>query len=132
MSATPGKYELEVSKDHVAEQIVRPTGLLDPEVVIRPSDGSIEDLLNEIEDRKKRGERVLVTTLTKAATEDLNSFLESRGIRSQYLHSDIKADDRVEIINGLRTGEFDVLVGISLLREGLDIPEASLYCDHRC
>jgi excinuclease ABC subunit B len=126
VSATPGKYELEVSKDHVAEQIVRPTGLLDPEVVIRPSDGSIEDLLNEIEDRKKRGERVLVTTLTKAATEDLNSFLESRGIRSQYLHSDIKADDRVEIINGLRTGEFDVLVGISLLREGLDIPEASL------
>lgn len=126
VSATPGAYELNVSKDHVVEQIARPTGLLDPEVEVRPSEGAVDDLLREITERAKRSERILVTTLTKVATEDLNAFLESQGVRVRYLHSDIKAEDRVEIINGLRAGEFDVLIGISLLREGLDIPEASL------
>lgn len=126
VSATPGAYELNVSKDRVVEQIARPTGLLDPEVEVRPSQGSIDDLLKEIKKRSKRKERVLVTTLTKVATEDLHAFLESEGVRVRYMHSDIKAEDRVEIINGLRAGEFDVLIGISLLREGLDIPEASL------
>lgn len=126
VSATPGTYELNVSKDRVVDQIVRPTGLLDPEVEVRPREGAVADLLSEITERVKRNERILVTTLTKIATEDLNAFLESKGIRVRYLHSDIKAEDRVEIINGLRAGEFDVLIGISLLREGLDIPEASL------
>ncbi|MBP8939585.1 MAG: excinuclease ABC subunit UvrB [Rhizobium sp.] len=126
VSATPGTYELNVSKDHVVEQIARPTGLLDPEVEVRPSEGAIDDLLNEITERAKRNERVLVTTLTKVATEELNAFLESKGIRVRYMHSDIKVEDRIEIINGLRAGEFAVLIGISLLREGLDIPEASL------
>lgn len=126
VSATPGAYELNVSGDRVVEQIVRPTGLLDPEVEIRPSQGAVDDLLYEITQRTKKHERVLITTLTKVATEDLHSLLESKGIRTRYMHSDIKADDRVEIINGLRAGEFDVLIGISLLREGLDIPEASL------
>ncbi|KAB2790760.1 MULTISPECIES: excinuclease ABC subunit UvrB [Hyphomicrobiales] len=126
VSATPGTYELNVSKDHVVEQIARPTGLLDPEVEVRPSEGAIDDLLNEITERAKRNERVLVTTLTKVATEELNAFLESKGIRVRYMHSDIKVESRIEIINGLRAGEFDVLIGISLLREGLDIPEASL------
>ncbi len=126
VSATPGAYELKVSKDRVVEQIARPTGLLDPEVEVRPSQGAIDDLLKEIKKRSKRKERVLVTTLTKVATEELHAFLESNGVRARYMHSDIKAEDRVEIINGLRAGEFDVLIGISLLREGLDIPEASL------
>lgn len=126
VSATPGAYELNVSKDRVVEQIARPTGLLDPEVEVRPSQGSIDDLLKEIKKRAKRKERVLVTTLTKAATEDLHAFLENKGVRARYMHSETKAEDRVEIINGLRAGEFDVLIGISLLREGLDIPEASL------
>jgi excinuclease ABC subunit B len=126
VSATPSAYELKVSKDRVVEQIARPTGLLDPEVEVRPSQGAIDDLLKEIKKRSKRKERVLVTTLTKVATEELHAFLESNGVRARYMHSDIKAEDRVEIINGLRTGEFDVLIGISLLREGLDIPEASL------
>ena len=126
VSATPGAYELNVSGDRVVEQIVRPTGLLDPEVEIRPSQGAVDDLLYEIAQRTKRHERVLITTLTKVGTEDLHALLESKGVRARYMHSDIKADDRVEIINGLRAGEFDVLIGISLLREGLDIPEASL------
>ncbi len=126
VSATPGAYELNVSGNRVVEQIVRPTGLLDPEVEIRPSQGAVDDLLYEIAQRTKRHERVLITTLTKVGTEDLHALLESKGVRARYMHSDIKADDRVEIINGLRAGEFDVLIGISLLREGLDIPEASL------
>ena len=126
VSATPGNYELAVSKGRVVEQIARPTGLLDPEVEVRPSHGAIEDLLNEIRARTRRGERVLITTLTKVGTEELHGFLESKGIRARYMHSDIKAEDRVGIINGLRAGEFEVLIGISLLREGLDIPEASL------
>lgn len=126
VSATPGDYELKVSKDRVVEQIIRPTGLLDPEVEVRKTDGYIDDLLAEISKCVKRKNRVLVTTLTKVGAEDLNDFLVEKGIRARYMHSDIKAEDRVEIINGLRAGEFDVLIGISLLREGLDIPEAAL------
>ena len=126
VSATPGSYELNVSQNRVVEQIVRPTGLLDPEVEVRPSQGAVDDLLGEIAQRIRRHERVLITTLTKVATEELHALLESKGIRARYMHSDIKAEDRVAIINDLRAGEFDVLIGISLLREGLDIPEASL------
>ena len=126
VSATPAAYELNISQDRVVDQIVRPTGLLDPEVEVRPCEGDIDDLLREITERAARNERVLVTTLTKVATENLHAFLESKGVRARYLHSDIKTEDRIEIINGLRAGEFDVLIGISLLREGLDIPEASL------
>ncbi|GBR36564.1 hypothetical protein AA101099_0403 [Neoasaia chiangmaiensis NBRC 101099] len=126
VSATPGAYELKVSKEHVALQVVRPTGLLDPVIELRPSAGAIDNLCDEIEVRKHRKERVLVTTLTKAAAEDLHALLESKGVRASYLHSDIKTEERTEIIDGLRAGEFDVLIGISLLREGLDIPEASL------
>ncbi|MCO4019428.1 excinuclease ABC subunit UvrB [Pseudomonas aeruginosa] len=126
VSATPGDYELKVSKDRVVEQVIRPTGLLDPEVEVRKSDGYIDDLLAEISKCVKKKNRVLVTTLTKVSAEELTDFLTDHGIRARYMHSDIKAEDRVEIINGLRAGEFDVLIGISLLREGLDIPEASL------
>ncbi|MBX2996097.1 MAG: excinuclease ABC subunit UvrB [Bdellovibrionaceae bacterium] len=126
VSATPGHYELEKSKDMVVEQIVRPTGLLDPEVEVRPSQGAVEDLLKEIKKRVSNHDRVLVTTLTKVAAEKLHEFLESKGVKARYMHSDIKTEERTEILNGLRAGEFDVLIGISLLREGLDIPEASL------
>lgn len=126
VSATPGRYELEISKGKVVRQIVRPTGLLDPEVQVRPSEGAIDDLLSEIARCVKNGNRVLVTTLTKAGAEELHDFMASKGVRVRYMHSDIKTDERTEIINGLRAGEFDVLIGVSLLREGLDIPEASL------
>ncbi|KXJ47750.1 excinuclease ABC subunit UvrB [Marinobacter sp. Hex_13] len=126
VSATPGAYEIKKSQDRVIEQMIRPTGLLDPVVEIRKKDGSIDDLLNEISACVTKNSRVLITTLTKAAAEDLNGYFEENGIRTRYMHSDTKAEDRVEIINGLREGEFDVLIGISLLREGLDIPEASL------
>lgn len=126
VSATPGDYELRVSKGRVVEQVIRPTGLLDPKVEVRKADGYIDDLLAEISKCVKRKNRVLVTTLTKVSAEELTDFLTDNGIRARYMHSDIKAEDRVEIINGLRAGEFDVLIGISLLREGLDIPEASL------
>lgn len=126
VSATPGEYELRVSKGRVVEQIIRPTGLLDPKVEVRKADGRMNDLLAEISTCVKRKDRVLVTTLTKVGAEELTDFLTDSGIRARYMHSDIKAEDRVEIINGLRAGEFDVLIGVSLLREGLDIPEASL------
>lgn len=126
VSATPGQYELGVSKGRVIEQIVRPTGLLDPVVEVRPSHGLIDDLLNEIARCTKSGNRVLITTLTKAGAEDLHDLMESKGVRVRYMHSDIKTDERSKIINDLRAGEFDVLIGVSLLREGLDIPEASL------
>nr|WP_231499267.1 excinuclease ABC subunit UvrB [Comamonas aquatica] len=126
VSATPGEYELRVSKGRVVEQIIRPTGLLDPKVEVRKADGRMNDLLAEISTCVKRKDRVLVTTLTKVGAEELTDFLTDSGIRARYMHSDIKAEDRVEIINGLRIGEFDVLIGVSLLREGLDIPEASL------
>jgi excinuclease ABC subunit B len=126
VSATPSAYELERSGGVVVEQIIRPTGLLDPEVVVRPVRGQVDDLLAEIRDREARGERVLVTTLTKRMAEDLTDFFQQAGVRVRYLHSDIDALERVEILRDLRLGKFDVLVGINLLREGLDLPEVSL------
>ncbi|WP_067098032.1 excinuclease ABC subunit UvrB [Marinomonas atlantica] len=125
VSATPGKYE-EQHQDWVVEQIVRPTGLIDPEIEVRPVSTQVDDLLSEINKRLPSGERVLVTTLTKRMAEDLTDYLHEHGIRVRYLHSDIDTVERVEIIRDLRLGEFDVLVGINLLREGLDIPEVSL------
>jgi excinuclease ABC subunit B len=126
VSATPGDYELEQSGGVVVEQLIRPTGLVDPEVSIRPVKGQVDDLLAEIRDREKRGERVLVTTLTKRMAEDLTDYLQEVGVRVRYMHSDIDAIERVEILRDLRLGKFDVLVGINLLREGLDLPEVSL------
>ena len=126
VSATPGKWELERSQGIVAEQIIRPTGLLDPEVEVRPVTGQIDDLLGECRARVEKHERVLVTTLTKRMAEDLTEYLNSMGVAARYLHSDIDTMERMAIIKALRTGEFDVLVGINLLREGLDIPEVSL------
>jgi len=124
-SATPGPYERGVSQQ-IVEQIIRPTGLVDPQVLIRPTKGQIDDLITEIREIVKRKERVLVTTLTKRMAEDLTDYLWGRGIKVQYLHSNIDTLERVEILRGLRSGEFDVLVGINLLREGLDLPEVSL------
>jgi excinuclease ABC subunit B len=126
LSATPGAFELELSGGVVVEQIIRPTGLVDPEVDIRPVRGQVDDLLNEIRLREARHERVLVTTLTKRMSEDLTDYLQQAGVRVRYLHSDIDAIERMEILRGLRLGDFDVLVGINLLREGLDLPEVSL------
>jgi excinuclease ABC subunit B len=126
VSATPGPMELELSGGQVVEQIIRPTGLVDPEVVIRPVKGQVDDLLGEIRERVRRRERVLVTTLTKRMAEDLSDYFQQTGVRVRYLHSDIDAIERMEILRGLRLGEFDVLVGINLLREGLDLPEVSL------
>ena len=125
VSATPGQYERERSAQ-VVEQIIRPTGLLDPEIDVRPIEGQIDDLVGEINDRVKNDERVLVTTLTKKMAEDLTGYLEGAGIKVKYLHHDVATIERMEIIRELRLGEFDVLVGINLLREGLDIPEVSL------
>lgn len=125
ISATPGPYELERAS-HVAEQIIRPTGLLDPEIEVRPIEGQIDDLIEEINTRVERNERVFVTTLTKKMSEDLTDYLKDVGIKVKYLHSDIKTFERSEIIRDLRLGEFDVLIGINLLREGLDVPEVSL------
>lgn len=126
VSATPGKWELERSQGIVAEQIIRPTGLLDPEVEVRPVKGQIDDLLGECRVRVEKHERVLVTTLTKRMAEDLTEYLNTMGVTARYLHSDIDTMERMAIIKALRSGEFDVLVGINLLREGLDIPEVSL------
>ena len=126
VSATPGNYELELSQGVVVEQIIRPTGLIDPVVEIRPVRGQVDDLLGEIRDRARKRERVLVTTLTKRMSEDLTDYLQQHDVRVRYLHSDIDAIERVEILRGLRLGDFDVLVGINLLREGLDLPEVSL------
>ena len=126
VSATPGKWELERSQGIVAEQIIRPKGLLDPEVEVRPVKGQIDDLLGECRARVEKHERVLVTTLTKRMAEDLTEYLNSMGVAARYLHSDIDTMERMAIIKALRAGEFDVLVGINLLREGLDIPEVSL------
>ncbi|MCI1693925.1 excinuclease ABC subunit UvrB [Aneurinibacillus aneurinilyticus] len=125
VSATPGPYEMEKTPE-VVEQVIRPTGLLDPTIDIRPSKGQIDDLLGEINDRIAKGERVLVTTLTKKMSEDLTDYLKEVGIKVRYLHSDIKTIERMQIIRDLRVGTFDVLIGINLLREGLDIPEVSL------
>jgi excinuclease ABC subunit B len=126
VSATPGDIELRLSQGVVVEQIIRPTGLVDPEIEVRPVRGQVDDLLNEIRLREQRGERVLVTTLTKRMAEDLTDYLQQMGVRVRYMHSDIDAIERMEIVRGLRLGEFDVLVGINLLREGLDMPEVSL------
>lgn len=125
LSATPGKYEMEQS-DGFVEQIIRPTGLVDPEVIVKPTKGQIDDLLNEVRERVDRDERVLVTTLTKKMAEDLTDYLAERGVRVEYLHSDVDTLRRVELLRELRLGKFDVLVGINLLREGLDLPEVSL------
>lgn len=126
VSATPGEYELRKSEGIVVEQVIRPTGLLDPVIEVRPSLNQIDDLLGEIDDRVKLHERVLVTTLTKRMAEEMQKFLERAGVRSRYIHSEVKPLDRVEILRELRLGEFDVLVGVNLLREGLDLPEVSL------
>ena len=126
VSATPGELELQLAEGVVVEQIIRPTGLLDPEIEVRPVRGQVDDLLGEIRLRERRGERVLVTTLTKRMAEDLTDYLQQMGVRVRYMHSDIDAIERMEIVRGLRLGEFDVLVGINLLREGLDLPEVSL------
>ena len=126
VSATPSEYELKRSEGRVVEQIVRPTGLLDPQIEVRPTKGQVHDLQAEIAARAKKGERVLVTTLTKRMAEDLTEFLLDEGIRAKYMHSDIDTIERSEIIAALRAGEFDALVGINLLREGLDLPEVSL------
>jgi excinuclease ABC subunit B len=126
VSATPGEYELQLSGGVVVEQIIRPTGLVDPAVDVRPVRGQVDDLLAEIRLRESRSERVLVTTLTKRMAEDLTDYLQQAGVRVRYLHSDIDAIERMEILRGLRLGDFDVLVGINLLREGLDLPEVSL------
>ncbi len=126
VSATPGNYELEKSEGVIVEQIIRPTGLLDPEIQVRPVKNQIDDLMNEIKIRKERKERILVTTLTKRMSEDLTDYLLGIGVRVKYMHSEVDALDRVDILRGLRLGDFDVLVGVNLLREGLDLPEVSL------
>ena len=126
VSATPGDYELETTHGVVVQQVIRPTGLLDPEIIVRPAGGQVDDLLAEVRTRVARNERVLVTTLTKRMAEDLTEYYTELGVRVRYLHSDIDTLERMEILRGLRAGEFDVLVGINLLREGLDLPEVSL------
>ncbi|MBP0029989.1 excinuclease ABC subunit UvrB [Roseofilum sp. Guam] len=126
VSATPGDWELDLSEDRIIEQIIRPTGVIDPEVLVRPIEGQIDDLLGEIKARVKRKERVLVTTLTKRMAEDLTTYLQERSIEVRYLHSEIQAIERIEILQDLREGKFDVLIGVNLLREGLDLPEVSL------
>lgn len=126
LSATPGKYELERVKGDVVEQVIRPTGLVDPKIVIKPIKGQIDDLLEEIKVRADRNERVLVTTLTKKMSEDLTDYLQEKGVRVRYLHSEVDTLRRVELLRELRSGDYDVLIGINLLREGLDLPEVSL------
>ena len=126
LSATPGPYELGKAQGDVVEQVIRPTGLVDPEIVLKPTTGQIDDLMGEIRERSERGERVLVTTLTKRMAEDLTDYLLEHGVRVQYLHSEVDTLRRVELLRELRLGVFDVLVGINLLREGLDLPEVSL------
>jgi len=126
VSATPGKFELEKTGGEVVEQVIRPTGLVDPEIVVHPAQGQVPHLLEQIKERVERGERVLVTTLTKRLAEDLSAYIQEAGIRGRYLHSEIQTLERIEILSDLRKGEFDVLVGINLLREGLDLPEVSM------
>jgi excinuclease ABC subunit B len=126
ISATPARYELDKAGGRVVEQLIRPTGLMDPEIVVKPAQGQVDDLLAEIRDRVEKNERVLVTTLTKRMAENLTAYYEDLGVKVRYLHSDVHTLDRVSIIRDLRLGVFDVLVGVNLLREGLDIPEVSL------
>ncbi|HEX4340273.1 MAG TPA: excinuclease ABC subunit UvrB [Polyangiaceae bacterium] len=126
VSATPSDYELQKSGKHIVEQLIRPTGLIDPEIEIRPVDGQVDDLLGMIRERVALGERILVTTLTKRMAEDLTEYYAELGVRVRYLHSDVETLDRIELLRALRAGDYDVLVGINLLREGLDLPEVSL------
>jgi len=126
VSATPGPYEMKKTDGQAVEQIIRPTGLIDPEVEIRPVKGQIDDLMKEIKDRARRNERTLVTTLTKKMAEDLTRYYHELGLKVRYLHSDIETLERVKILRDLRKGKFDALIGINLLREGLDLPEVSL------
>ena len=126
LSATPGNYELDKVGGDVVEQIIRPTGLIDPEVVVKPTKGQIDDLIHEIRTRTDKNERVLVTTLTKKMSEDLTDYLLDAGVRTRYLHSEVDTLKRIELLRDLRLGDYDVLVGINLLREGLDLPEVSL------
>ncbi|MEQ8469345.1 excinuclease ABC subunit UvrB [Coleofasciculus sp. E1-EBD-02] len=126
VSATPGDWEIEQSHDQVVEQVIRPTGVVDPEIFVRPTEGQVDDLFAEIQERASKKERVLVTTLTKRMAEDLTEYLQDRGIRVRYLHSEINSIERIEILQSLREGAFDVLIGVNLLREGLDLPEVSL------
>ena len=126
ITATPGKFELEKAGGEVVEQVIRPTGLVDPEIVVHPAQGQVPHLLAQIKERVELGERVLVTTLTKRLAEDLSAYIQEAGIRGRYLHSEIQTLERVEILGDLRRGDFDVLVGINLLREGLDLPEVSM------
>ena len=128
VSATPGPYELEQSCGEIAQQVIRPTGLLDPLIEVRPASSQVPDLLVEAQKRVDKGERVLVTVLTKRMAEDLSEYLSKTKIKSQYLHSDIQTLERLEILRELREGNFDVLIGVNLLREGLDLPEVSLVC----
>jgi excinuclease ABC subunit B len=126
LSATPGNYELDKVQGDVVEQIIRPTGLVDPEVVVKPTKGIIDDLIHEINTRTEKNERILVTTLTKKMSEDLTDYLLDAGVRTRYLHSEVDTLKRIELLRDLRLGDYDVLVGINLLREGLDLPEVSL------
>jgi len=126
VSATPGPYELKKAEGQIVEQIIRPTGLIDPKLLVRPIAGQVDDLLGEIHKRAEQGERVLVTTLTKKMAEDLTDYYVNLGVRARYLHSDIDTLERIEILRDLRLGNFDVLIGVNLLREGLDLPEVSL------
>jgi excinuclease ABC subunit B len=126
VSATPGDWEVERSNEQIVHQVIRPTGVVDPEIFVRPSEGQVDDLLGEIQLRSKRNERTLVTTLTKRMAEDLTEYLQERGVKVRYLHSEINSIERIEILQDLREGAFDVLIGVNLLREGLDLPEVSL------
>jgi excinuclease ABC subunit B len=128
VSATPGAWEVQEAQGDVVQQIIRPTGLLDPEIEVKPAEAQVDDCLEQIRQEIEKGGRVLVTTLTKKLSEDLSKYLTEIGVKAKYLHSDIDTLERVQIINDLRRGLFDVLVGINLLREGLDIPEVSLVC----
>src|SRR6185369_2450970 len=123
VSATPGPYELERTGGEVAEQVIRPTGLVDPIIEVRPAQGQVADLVLRCKERAARGERVLVTALTKRLCEDLTTYLDEQGVRVRYLHSEIETLERMEILSELREGAYDVLVGVNLLREGLDLPE---------
>src|SRR5882757_4113950 len=126
VSATPGKIELEKTGGEIVEQVIRPTGLIDPEIFVQPAQGQVPHLLAQIKERAAKGERVLVTTLTKRLAEDLSAYIQEAGFKGRYLHSEIQTIERVEILRDLRKGDFDVLVGVNLLREGLDLPEVSM------
>ncbi|MCM8794762.1 MAG: excinuclease ABC subunit UvrB [Candidatus Omnitrophica bacterium] len=128
VSATPGSYEHKATAGRVVEQVIRPTGLVDPQIEVRPIEGQVDDIIHEVKERAKAGERALITTLTKRMAEDLSSFLKEAGLRVTYIHSDLDAFERVEVLKNLRLGNFDCVVGVNLLREGLDLPEVSLVC----